>query len=101
MFVSKQTEERATADRIAALQRELDTLAPDPHIEAPLTFTLEDSNIIRPDFNTRALASENIHAYMHDLPRRQGLERQIAFLQRRLAAIQVHAAHVRAFNFAA
>lgn len=54
-------------------------------------YTLGSRKVIAGDFNRSALRKHMMQAYLHDLPRRMGLERFLAAYQRKLFALRKQA----------
>lgn len=97
MLLFRKTLEQDIEDTIAALEHELALLAPLP--EATRAYTLVQRNVITGAFNKTA--NLTMEAYLRDLPRRQGIERQIAYYRRRLHALALHRAYAGDFILAA
>jgi hypothetical protein len=70
------------------LVRELDKLAPHPALllSLPAAPALGEKNVISSAFNVSTI-SDDMKAYLSDLPRRKGLERLIVRYRRRLASL--------------
>jgi hypothetical protein len=84
--------------------RELQNLAPHPDLlkreASNSNFQLGDHHVIAPAFNLGGLYEIQMKAYLADLPRRNGLERWLAFYKRKLFGMRKRAA-LSAFALAA